>query len=102
MELSDTLKNIQINSSVLYDLLQTESCPTSFICTPFYVSLLPCGLTLKYCNSSPNMVLPITFENNCVRGKILVNAEKFTDMQVHVGRYTAAMEANSISRTSAV
>jgi hypothetical protein len=33
------------------------------------------------------MVLPITFENNCVGEKILVNVEKFTDMQVHVGRY---------------
>jgi hypothetical protein len=25
-------------------------------------------------------------------GYILVNAEKFTDMQIHVGRYTAAIE----------
>jgi hypothetical protein len=37
-----------------------------------------------------------------VGGKILVDAEKFTDMQVRVGRYTAAMEANSISCTSTV
>jgi hypothetical protein len=68
MELSDTLKNVKINSPVLYDLLQTESCPTSFICTPFYVRLLPCGLTLKYSNFSPDMVLSITFENNHVWG----------------------------------
>jgi len=65
----DTLKNIQINCSVLYDLLQTESRPTSFICTPFNVRLLPCGLTLKYTNSSPDIVLPITFENYHVWGK---------------------------------
>ena len=69
MELSHILKNIQINSSVLYDLLQTESSPTSFILTPFYVRLLPCELTLKYSNSLPTMVLPITFENNHVWGK---------------------------------
>ena len=85
------MKDIQVNSSVLYDMLQIAS----FISTPF---LLPCGLIFKYSKPSPNMVLPITVENNRIcGGKNLVNAEEFTDMQINVGSYTAAVEAGSVS-----
>lgn len=62
------MRDVQINPSVLYDMLQTASHSTSFILTPFYVRLLPCGLVFKYSKRSSNMVLPITVENNCIYG----------------------------------
>jgi hypothetical protein len=47
------------------------------------------------------MVLPITLENNHMwvggGGGYLVNAEKFTDMQINVGSYTSAVEGIILS-----